>query len=253
LRGSDIVLHLSANQKCTIDMKKLILSLLACGSIIAANAQAGSVLVYGNVGVATTSDQSNAKELTWNVSPGVGYQFDNHWTGGIYAGYMSTGDKGAAAGSVWSKTNTTEVGLFGRYTHNLNRIFSIWGQLNAGWTHMNSTLDGEVVDGSRANGFAIGLTPAFQVNVYNGWALNFNFGGIGYKTYTYEHADNSNTDLNINFGKQFNWGISKNIGGHNHRIHREPGSDRHMKNYRDDDGDEPKKHKKSKANDDNDE
>lgn len=232
-------------------MKKLILSLLACGSIAAANAQAGSTLLYGNVGISNTSNADNSKAMSWNVSPGVGYQFDNHWTAGIYVDYRNVRTNDGTTGAKWMGTNNYELGLFARYTHNLNRIFSLYGQLNAGFTHGNETLDGSTVTNTRSNGFAIGFTPVIAANIHNGLALNFGIGGIGYTTSTMEHSSNSTNTFNFTFGHMMNIGISKNFGGHNHRIHREPGTDRHMKNYRDNDGDEPKKHKKS--SDDNDE
>lgn len=221
-------------------MKKLILSLLACGSIAAANAQTGSVLVYGNVGLTSESNADDSKALNWSINPGVGYQFNHDWTAGLYLNYANEGTKAGTTGAVWMRTNEMQVGAFARYTKNLNRIFSVFGQLNAGWVHGNATLDGEVIDGSRYNGFAIGFAPSVAANIHNGWALTLSLGGISYKTSTIEDAENSSNMFNVNFAQTMVWGIQKNIGGHNHRIHREPGSDRHMKNYRDDDGDEKK-------------
>jgi len=231
-------------------MKKLILSLLACGTIAAANAQAGSTLLYGNIGINTTSDASDAKTMNWHIAPGVGYQFDNHWTAGIYGAYRNEGAKAAGTGTAWLRTNEYQVGLFGRYTHNMNKLFTCIGQLNAGFLHGNQTSDGNVINNTRYNGFAIDFTPMLAINVHNGLMINFGIGGIGYRTSTVEKANNSDNRFSASFGKQFNWGISKNFGGHNSRIHREPGTNRHMRNWRDDEGDGPRKAKKMKHNDD---
>lgn len=236
-------------------MKKLFLSLLACGSIAAANAQAGSWLLYGQVGInATSSDEfggttGNANTINWYATPGLGYQFDNHWTLGLYANYANGGFKALGTGQPWMRTNDWETGVFVRYTENLNKIFSVFGQFNAGFAHGNSTLDGKVITNSRYNGFSVGFAPAIAVNVHKGLALTFGIGGIGYRNHAYENRNNSNGEFNLSFGQQINWGIQKNFGGHNRRIHREPGTDRHMKNWRDDDGDSPRKARKARHND----
>lgn len=232
-------------------MKKLILSLLACGSIAAANAQAGSWLLYGQAAINATSNDENAatsNTINWKVTPGLGYQFDNHWTLGLYATYMNGGSKANTAGAIWERTNDWETGVFVRYTENLNKIFAVYGQFNGGFAHGNTTWDGKVVTNSRYNGFALQFTPAITVNVHKGLAMVFNIGGIGYANQAYENTNNSNGQFNVSFGQQFSWGIQKNFGGHNRRIHREPGTDRHMKNWRDDDGDSPRKSRKARSN-----
>lgn len=245
-----IVLHLRTN-KLTTFMKKLLLSLLACGTVAAANAQAGSWLLYGQAAIHSTSSDElggtsgNANTIHWMATPGVGYQFDNHFTLGMYAGYENGGSKALGTGQPWLRTNDWQAGVFVRYTENLNKIFSVFGQFNAGFIHGNSTQDGKVITNSRYNGFEIGFNPFIAVNVHKGLALNFGIGGIGYNNRGYENRKNGNGAFDLTFGQQFSWGISKNFGGHNRRIHREPGTDRHMKNWRDDDGDAPKKSKKN--------
>lgn len=232
-------------------MKKLFLSLLACGTIAtAANAQKGSWLLYGQIGVHASSydgvHSASSNAISWNVSPGVGYQFDNNWTLGLYASYLNQGAKPVGIGAAWIRTNDWEAGIFARYTNNLNKIFSYYTQFNAGFGHGNTTLDGKVITNSRYNGFALGITPAISANVHKGLALNFSIGGLGYSNYGYENVAGTNGHFNFTFGNQVNIGIQKNFGGHNRRIHREPGTDRHLKNWRDDDGDSPRRN----ANDD---
>ena len=248
LRRIFIVLHLRTN-KLTTFMKKLFLSLLACGSIAAANAQAGSWLLYGQAAIhSTSSDEAGgttgvANTINWSATPGLGYQFDCHWTLGMYAGYQNGGSKALGNGATWNRSNDWQAGIFVRYTENLNKLFSVYGQFNTGFTHGNNTIDGKVVTNSRYNGFEIGFNPFISVNVHKGLALNFGIGGVNYNNRGYENRNNGNGSFAIDFGKQVSWGIQKNFGGHNRRIHREPGTDRHMKNWRDDDGEAPKKSK----------
>jgi hypothetical protein len=237
-------------------MKKLFLSLLACGSIAAANAQAGSWLLYGQAGVTANSYDGRggatgtANDIHWYATPGFGYQFDNHWTLGLYTQYHNGGSKSNAVGAPWLRTNDWEIGVFTRYTENLNKIFAVYGQLNVGFDNGNTTRDGRIINNSRYNGFSLGFTPAITANVHKGLALVFGIGGISYQNHAYENTNNSNGTFNISFGQQISWGIQKNFGGHNRRIHREPGTDRHMKNWRDDDGDEPRKSRKNDENED---
>ena len=58
-------------------MKKLILSLLACGSIAAANAQAGSWLLYGQASVNATSNASNVPNPRDVTSTAIIDQYTN--------------------------------------------------------------------------------------------------------------------------------------------------------------------------------
>jgi hypothetical protein len=247
--------YICSQNKLTTFMKKLILSLLACGTIAAANAQAGSWLLYGQASINATSNDElggttgSANTIHWMATPGLGYQFDNHWTLGMYANYSNGGAKALGVGMPWMRTNDWETGVFVRYTENLNKIFSIYGQFNGGFAHGNSTLDGKVITNSRYNGFSLSFAPVIAANVHKGLALTFGIGGIGYMNHAYENRNNSNGEFAVMFGQQMNLGIQKNFGGHNRRIHREPGTDRHMKNWRDDDGDSPRKSKKSNDND----
>ncbi len=230
-------------------MKKLILSLLACGTIAAANAQAGSWLLYGQAGITASSfdgaTSTTANAINWYATPGLGYQFDNHWTLGLYANYNNAGSKAVGVGMPWVRTNDWGTGVFVRYTENLNKIFSVFGQFNGGFIHGNTTLDGKVVTNSRYNGFSLSVAPFIAANIHKGLALNFGFGGLSYANTAYENQNNSNGTFAVSFGSQWNFGISKNFGGRNRRIHREPGTDRHMKNWRDDSGDEPRGRKAS--------
>ena len=63
-------------------MKKLILALIAAGSMATANAQSQSILLYGDLGLQTVRMQNLDKTTNWNASPGIGYQFNHNWTVG---------------------------------------------------------------------------------------------------------------------------------------------------------------------------
>ncbi|XZF13023.1 porin family protein [Chitinophagaceae bacterium MMS25-I14] len=232
-------------------MKKLLLSLVAVASIATANAQQGSILVYGNVGINSTKNTDKSNDLQWNINPGVGYQFTQHITAGLEGGYWSNGHKDD--GGKWASTKDFSIGAFGRYTQNLGQIFSVYGQLGAGYQNEHQSADGKKVDQSDINGFYARFVPAVGVNVYHGFALNFSFGGIDFSSMkSTVSGSNARTDFGLTFGQQVNIGISKNFGGAHHKMHghHEPMEEtRHMKTS-DDDDDKAPKQKKAKSDDD---
>lgn len=247
-------------------MRKLLLTILAAGSIAAANAQsAGSILGYGDVGFGTSKDSSKATNTNFNINLGVGYAFTTNWAAGIQGGFGSTTYKMDANNK--SSVNDFHIGVFGRYTKPLSNVFAVYGQLDAGYMSSmpKDTYGGVTVNGDKTNGFMVGITPAVQVAVGNWFNLNFSFGGLSY-TSTKSSAAGANTvsSFNLNFGQTANIGISKYFGcGHHMHGHHEPGEDmRHMDTSDDSDEDAPKAHhhdkkskksKKSKDSDNDDE
>ncbi len=221
-------------------MKKLILALLAVATVGSASAQKNSFLVYGNAGVnwaKTDKGAGSTDEATnWNITPGVGFQFNNHLTVGLQGGYGSM--KNVAAAPLSKITNTDrewQAGAFFRYTQNLNSTFFFWTQLDLSYVSGKESVETIVtnVAGSTTitdasdmyNGFQAMLMPAIGVNVHKGLALNFGFGGLGYRTVSYDKAPTTINNFGVTFGQQFNFGISKNFGCNcgKSRGHREPG------------------------------
>lgn len=187
-------------------MKKLILSALLMGTAaMAANAQANSVLAFGNVGFHYNSVDGGDKTREFNINPGVGYQFDHHWTLGVTGSYGSNGLKIPGASS-WANVNSYSAGAFLRYTCPVGKIFAFYNQLEAGYI-------GQSIGGASISGFKASWTPAVAVYVYDGFALNFSYGGIDYTTMS------GTQDFNFTWGKQFNVGISKNFSCHKHKHH----------------------------------
>jgi len=200
-------------------MKKFILSALFIGgAAAAANAQANSVLVYGDLGIHTKKDASDNKTLGFNINPGIGYQFNKHWTLGVAGGFATNRTKPDGADD-WTYTNRYNAGVFVRHTMPVGRIFALFTQVEAGY--MGQTAG--VTDGAsvNANGFYARLTPAVGVHVIDGFALNFGFGGIEFNTLKVSGASSATTSFDLTWGTQFNIGVSKNImcGRHHKRHH----------------------------------
>jgi len=189
-------------------MKKLVLgALLMTGFVLTSPAQKGSILVYGNVGFNSDKDAAENKESSFSINPGVGYQFTDNWTAGVNLGYSQTKNNPAVVGAPTSTWKGYNAGVFARYTKPLGSIFSIFGQGNAGY------LGGEDFTGVKSNGFGVEVFPAIALNVHNGFALNFSFGGISYASTKTKGASESRNEFRLHFGQQVSAGISKNFGG----------------------------------------
>lgn len=202
-------------------MKKLFV-IAAMAAFSFANAQKGTVLVAGHVGFSSEKSEPTGSEETTNsfeFAPKVGYQFHDNWTVGIEAGIgTAKSEESNAVETEENKVNAFSAGAFVRYTRPLTDIFSVFADLGVGfqnekYTTSSSATVGDVVTStsstSKANGMYIGITPAVLVNVKNGFALNFSFGGLGYETMNTDDVDNS--AFAFNFGQTVNIGISKNF------------------------------------------
>jgi hypothetical protein len=198
-------------------MKKVLLVVaLACAGI--ANAQKGTVLVQGSVQFDHSKNSGNGyenKSTTSTLSPQVGYQFNDHWTAGILATFgFSKSTSTTEPESSESKTTEIDPGVFLRYTKKLNETFSVYGELESGYTYLKSTnnnMDGiDSVDfTSQSNGYFIQVNPAIYLNVWKNLGVNFNIGGISYGSS--KNDDNKRSGLDITFGRVLGIGISKNF------------------------------------------
>ncbi|MFA6060395.1 MAG: outer membrane beta-barrel protein [Taibaiella sp.] len=203
-------------------MKKVLLSALMIGAAaMSANAQANSVLVYGDLRYSTTKDAADNKTRIFNFNPGIGYQFNDYFTLGL-TGSFGTARTRMNNQTEWDFNNTYSAGVFMRGTMRINRYFVMFNQLEAGYiggangnTGTNST--------TNFNGFYASLTPAVGVIIHDGFALNFGFGGIDFKTTKLSNVvgAKATTSFDLTWGTQFNIGVSKNIMcGRMHKRHR---------------------------------
>lgn len=208
-------------------MKKIMLSALMIGTAATAvNAQANSVLVYGALNYRSVKDASDNKTRNFDFHPGIGYQFDNHFTLGL-TGSFGTSRVRLSTQKEWNFQNTYSAGVFMRSTMKINRYFALYNQLEAGYiggangnTGVNST--------TNFNGFYANLTPAIGVLVHDGLALNFAFGGLDYRTTKFVGATTATNTFDLTWGTQMSIGVSKNISCGRMRKHRHRG---HMMNH----------------------
>lgn len=237
-------------------MKRLILALLAAGTVITANAQEPrSILLYGDLGLHTDRMANLNKVTDWNASPGVGYQFNHNWTVG---GTISWGQHATKDSTGFKVTdNMYKAGAFARYSQYIRRseIFFWFAQFD--FQYMGGyTTSGDVSSFNKHNGIYTRLFPAIGINIGRGLALNFSVGGLDYATDKYQDATYSDNKFNFTFGNQMNFGLSKNFNcGHKMHAHHEPGDEVHRRkaDKMEDEDDAAPKPKKKQRNRDEDE
>jgi hypothetical protein len=192
-------------------MKKVfVLALAFAGLTTAVKAQKGSILVGGNIDFSSESQPTSPTTTTNTLgfNPTVGYQFSNHLTVGLTSD-LSTQKE--SAGGNHASNNSFDLGPFIRYSKSLSDIFSIYGQLQGVYGSYKDQITDfpNTNEGNRVN---VQLFPAVFVNLKNNFGLNFNIGGISYKTDLPKGGKSTNT-FDINFGQTLSIGVSKNFGG----------------------------------------
>lgn len=244
-------------------MKKLILSAFAIGTMAAANAQSGSILLYGDLGISHQSVKNDdgivgtpdTKDKTFGIQfiPGIGYQFNKNWTVGMNVGiaYNRTSTDPA---TIEEKERVFGIGPFVRMTQDLNRTFFLFHQLNLAYINGKTTTDNPspVFDPvTRSNGFLANIIPAIGIRVSKCIALNFATGGLQYTwnraTNNVNAAEVTTSNFDFTMGRQINIGISANLGGKHAKGHREPGMEHRRHMDMDDDDDVEIKVKKKKV------
>ena len=241
-------------------MKKLILALLAVGTITAANAQEPhSILLYGDASFNTTRNADLSKTTSWHATPTVGYQFNHNWTVGLDITWGQDATKTPAG--IKTTNNHYAIGPFARYSHYIGKseTFFWFAQSDFNYAGGYTTSEGNAAV-NKHTGVLIDLWPSLGVNVGRGVCLNFQVGGISYATDKY--SNNTNPTLNVNakntfsfdFGEQISFGISKNFNcGHKMHSHHEPGDEVHRRKadkMEDEDDAAPKPKKKERNRDD---
>jgi opacity protein-like surface antigen len=195
-------------------MKKTIFALLVLISLAkVADAQKGSILLYGNIGFTSSRDSSTATFSTYDFNPGIGYQLSDRWTAGLnfaIDGSRQEVTEATVPTGNYNTTSTFNIGPFLRYAYAISSMFSIYGQAEINYLSGKQT-PFELVETSYT-GFGANLFPAIGMNIKNGFALNFSFGGLTYQEITFKGAANSSSQFAITLGQGFNFGVSKNFG-----------------------------------------
>ena len=221
-------------------MKKIILFAFIYTISNTSFAQKNSILVGGNFEVSSQKDNiqgnspfgggqfQSSKQTNFTFAPIVGYQINNNFTIGIISSFKSTEYKSIITYPYQiptkqentQKTSETNFGAFVRYSKTLSNTFSVYGQFETlfgnskNYSKQESTgPQGTYIQETttKGNSSNINLFPAIFINVKNNFGINLNFGGLTYITTKIKDYSGTNSNLNFNFGKVINFGISKNF------------------------------------------
>jgi hypothetical protein len=205
--------------------KTIVLLLLSLGVTTFSFAQKGSFLLYGNVTYESNTNNNrqpspgseSSKSDIFNLTPGIGYQFNGNWTAGLVLGYTHTGS--STTNSANSSSNDLDeygIGPFLRYSHSITSWVSVYGQFQAEYQTEGKT---NAYDATppfslvAQHQLAFYLYPAFFFPIKNGLGLNLSFGGVTYTTTHVNTVGNVGSQFNLTFGSSGTIGISKNFGG----------------------------------------
>ena len=210
-------------------MKKLILAILAAGTLTTVNAQEPrSVLLYGDLGLNDGTNSQLLKTINWDANIGAGYQFNQSWTVGasVCWGQNATRD----SSSFKQTENYYRVGPFCRYSHYLDNsnIFYWYAQFDLQYEGGYGTNSNGDPAFNKHTGIYTGVYPAIGMNVCRGMCLNFAIGGLNYLTDKNQNtaATYSTNTFNFTFGHMVNVGLSKNFNvGHKMHMNHQPGDE----------------------------
>lgn len=206
-------------------MKKALL-IVALAITGLANAQKGSILVAGSVGIEGSKSSlgfNEDKTTTFNFSPKIGYQATDHWTFGVDLSVAASKEDHTAfnGSTLVTETTTTKTtmfsaGPFARYTMPVSELFSLYADMGAGFQSGKQTTEtpappvGTLTTTQKGDGFYLGITPAVFINVKKNFGLNVSIGGLRYETMNIDGGSDNNHFI-FNFGQTVNIGISKNF------------------------------------------
>jgi Outer membrane protein beta-barrel domain len=250
-------------------MKKLLFALLAVGCFSSAMAQDPySILLYGNLNFSSdnTSYLStpyngsyNVKYINWNVSPGVGYQFNDHWTLGLN---LSWGQHASDSANTKITQNMYAVGPFGRYSRYFGKSTVFFWYVQADLSYLAGyTSQGGQPSFDKYSGEGIDVYPAVGVNVGHDWCFTAHAGALSYTGYNFNNSSSNRENygkdnqhiFNFNLWNGVSVGFSKNFKTAHHAVvhHHEGGEEehRHMNGEEEEDSAKPKHKKKTTQKD----
>ena len=220
-------------------MKKLLLIVVAVCSIISASAQKGTLSIYGNVGAGNENNaiddnaiSFNSNYETFRFNPGIGYQLSEKLIVGLRGGIGVTNRYDTPHWGDEKNVGQLNGGIFCHYLKPLGSIFFIYLHADVSYVYSEVYEDpyNAEVRTIRSKDINVRIYPAIGANIYRGWAIHLNAGGITYATNISSAYSRHNDPIpfypqfgNVftNLGERIQIGVSKNI-----RVHRNTTSEK---------------------------
>ena len=191
-------------------MKKLLLSALAVCAFTFSNAQEtettesnggfakGDMMISGAFSIGSMSNIDGDKDDSssdFSFSPKFGYFVTDNIAAGVKLEYGV--EKAEYAGNDYKDMQNLSAGVFGRYYMTPASKFSVFAELGFDYVSSENKLSG-VVNGKNS-GFDIGAGVGVSYFISNSFALEANWGMLGYETMKNE-ADGAESENKFGLG-----------------------------------------------------
>ncbi|GAA0721988.1 outer membrane beta-barrel protein [Aquimarina litoralis] len=179
-------------------MKKLILTAIAVFALTFANAQdggfaKGDVFLSGSFGYNSTKT-GDIKNNSFEFTPRAGFFVSDNIAVGARLGFTTSKQETPLTEDL--KTNTFNIGGFGRYYFTPSNKFSIFGELGLEYASSKTEQGaGEL----KINGFGVNVGPGVSYFLSDHFALEAFWGALGYATAKPDVDNAESTDV-ITFG-----------------------------------------------------
>lgn len=200
-------------------MKKMIIvAVLGLIGTQFANAQVkkGNVLVGGNVGIATQSNEQDGVDgkttsTTFNISPKAGYALSDKWMVGVFVGTDFSNSKNKTVEpNTELKSTTIAPGVFVRNYHMLGEKVALFGEANVAYGF--GTVKADDTKTASVNSIDANVVPGISYFVNKRFVLEGVFGGINYNnsksTNELNDVESTTSSFNFDFTKKFRVGVS---------------------------------------------
>jgi hypothetical protein len=200
----------------TKNMKKIILSVsMALMSTVAfSQIETGTKFLGGSASFSSSTSErtiggttSDGPEMSsFQIAPSFGYMVTDNIGAGVRIGINNSTTTAAPSDSSESTSSLTTVGLFGRYYAPVagDKLFfhvDLGFDIGFGTDENEDSSVGGTTTESDVSSFDLGLRPGFDYFIGEKWAIEMNWGSIGYGTRTSEtgNFESKSSGLGVDF------------------------------------------------------
>ena len=185
--------------------KTVLLFVLAITGLLTVQAQEegfvkGDIFISGSAGY-SSEDQGTEESSSFIIAPRIGYFVSENIAIGAVLGYSSQKVEEELSGAE-IKTNTTNLGAFGRYYFSPASKFSLFGEL--GIAYVSTELEAGGADVT-LDGFGINVGPGIGYFLNSNFALEAYWGALNYTSLSTDGFESKSFSIgadlvNINLG-----------------------------------------------------
>lgn len=151
----------------------------------------GDIFISGSLNVSSTKD-GDLKTSSFGIMPKVGFFVADDIAIGGQVGFMTSKDEAE------NKTNTFNVGAFGRWYGTPASDFSFFAELGVNYRNSKFTDDATDTD-TKSSGFGIALSPGVSYFISSNFAMEASIAALTYDSNKPDEGDSATSfGLNAN-------------------------------------------------------